>query len=80
MPGLEQFAMASFVLIGLVNGVQFAFDKNWRGFALFLIATLAGTFFGFLGWFGIPSPEMGFSLGIASSGVYKVAQKLGGTV
>lgn len=75
---LEQFALAGFVLIGLVNGLQFAFEQNWRSFALFVLAVVAGTLFGFLGWFGLPSAEIGLAVGISSSGVYKVAQKLGG--
>lgn len=75
---LEQYAMATFVLIGLVNGIQFALEKNWKSFAFFMTAVVAGTAFGFLGWFGLPSPEIGLAVGISSSGVYKVVQKLGG--
>lgn len=77
---LSQYVMAAFVLIGLVNGIQFAIDKNWRAFALWLTAVGSGLLFGFLGWFGLPSAEIGLAVGISSSGVYKVAQKLGGTV
>lgn len=76
---LEQFAMAGFVLIGLVNGIQLAFEKNWKSFAFFAIAVIGGVLFGFLHWFGLPSPEIGLAVGISSSGVYKVAQKLGGS-
>lgn len=75
---ISQFAMAAFVIIGLVNGVQFALDKNWRSFAFFLVSVIAGTIFGFLHWFNLPSAEIGLAVGISSSGVYKVAQKLGG--
>lgn len=75
---LDQYVMAGFVLIGLVNGLQFALDKNWRSFAMFCAAVTAGTAFGFLGWFGLPSAEIGLAVGISSSGVYKVSQKLGG--
>jgi hydrogenase/urease accessory protein HupE len=75
----EQFAMAGFVLIGLVNGLQFALDRNWRSFAMFCMAVIAGALFGLLGWFGLPSMEVGLAVGISSSGVYKVAQKLGGS-
>lgn len=70
----SQFAMAGFVLIGLVNGVQFALDKNWNSFFKFLTAVLAGLLFGVVKWFGIPSAEMGLAIGIGSSGIYKVAQ------
>jgi hydrogenase/urease accessory protein HupE len=75
---LEQFAMAAFVLIGLVNGIQFALDRNWASFVKFLTAVIAGGLFGFLKWFGLSSLEIGIAVGISSSGVYKVAQKLGG--
>lgn len=78
MSELEQFALAAFVLIGLVNGVQFAINKEWKSFALFLTATIAGTVFGVINWFGLPSAEMGLAVGISSSGVYKVAKKIGG--
>ena len=73
-----EFAMASFVLIGLVNGLQFAVDKNWSSFGKFIAAVVAGAFFGYTQWFGLPNIEMGIAIGIASSGAYKVAQKFGG--
>ena len=75
---LEQFAIAGFVLIGLVNGIQFALDKNWSSFIKFLLAVIAGGVFGFLQWFGLPNVEIGLAVGVSSSGVYKVSQKLGG--
>ena len=70
--------MAGFVLIGLVNGIQFAVDKVWKSFIMFMTAVIAGGVFGYLGWFGLPSIEIGLAVGISSSGVYKIAQKLGG--
>lgn len=75
---LSQYVMAAFVLIGLVNGVQFALNRDYRSFIFFLVAVVGGAIFGFLKWFGLPSAEVGFAVGISSSGVYKVAQKLGG--
>ena len=78
MNELSQFALASFVLIGLVNGVQFAVRKEWASFIFFMTAVLAGGLFGYLQWFGLPSTELGLAVGIASSGVYKVATKVGG--
>jgi hydrogenase/urease accessory protein HupE len=70
--------MAAFVLIGLVNGVQLANSKQWSSFILFLTAVIAGLVFGYLHWFSLPNMEIGLAVGISSSGVYKVAQKLGG--
>jgi hydrogenase/urease accessory protein HupE len=77
MINLEHFALASFMLIGLVNGIQLAVDKDWASFARFMTAVLAGGLFGFLGWFNLPSLEIGLAVGISSSGVYKLAQKIG---
>lgn len=74
---LNSYTMAAFVLIGLVNGIQFALRKEWESFVFFLTAVGAGLAFGLLGWFGLPSAEVGLAVGIGSSGVYKVAQKLG---
>lgn len=74
----QEFAMAGFVVIGLVNGIQFAINKQWDRFAMFVAAVASGTIFGFLQWFGLPSIEVGLAIGISSSGVYKIAQKLGG--
>jgi len=76
---LQQFALAGFVLIGLVNGIQFAIDKNWKSFTFFMTAVIAGSVFGYLKWFGLPSLEIGLAVGLASSGVYKTGQLIGGT-
>lgn len=75
---LSQFPMAAFALIGLVNGVQFAVNREWKSFVFFSTAVAFGALFGFWGWFGIPSVEIGFALGLASSGVYKTGQIIGG--
>lgn len=76
---LTQFAFGTTVLIGLVNGVTFALDKQWKPFCLFLLAVVAGSVFGLLHWYGLPGIEVGFALGVSSSGVYKLTQKLGGS-
>lgn len=75
---LTQYAMAGFVIIGLVNGIQFAFNRDWKAFTFFIVALISGAVFGYLKWFGLPSMEFGLAIGISSSGVYKVAQKIGG--
>lgn len=75
---LGQFAFAAGTLIGFVNGVKLAADRNWKGFALFSVAVAGGTILGALQWFGLPSAEIGFALGVASSGTYEVAQRIGG--
>lgn len=78
MDQLQQYVLAGFVLVGFVNGFQFAIDRNWKSFGMFMVAVIAGLVFGFLRWFGLPSTEIGLAVGIGSSGVYKIAQKIGG--
>lgn len=73
-----QYAVAAFVIIGLVNGLNFAVEGKWGSFALFVAAVLFGLVFGFVHWLGLPNAETGLLVAIASSGVYKVSQKLGG--
>jgi len=75
---LTQYVIATATLIGFVNGVKLAIDHNWNSFGLFAVSVLGGTLFGFLHWFMLPSPEVGFALGIAASGTYEVAQRAGG--
>lgn len=71
---LTQFALAVTVIIGLVNIAQFGFNRNYKALAFAGIAVAAGTLFGFLHWYGIPSTELGLAIGVSSSGVYKIAQ------
>lgn len=66
------------MLVGLVNVTKLAIDQNWRSFGLAMVAVGGGLTFGYLGWFGIPSIEIGLALALASSGVYEVAQRVGG--
>lgn len=75
---IGQFALAATTLIGFVNGVKLAVNREWRGFALFATAVVGGTVLGYLHWLGLPSAEMGFALGVASSGTYELAQRIGG--
>lgn len=75
---LETYTLAATVLIGLINWLTFALDRKWKSFALTTLAIIAGTTFGLLGWFDIPSIQMGFAFGVGSSGVYKLIQKAGG--
>jgi hypothetical protein len=74
MQELDLYVMAVFVLIGLVNGIGFAVDRNWKSFVFFMTAVVFGALFGYLQWFGLPSLEIGLAVGISSSGVYKIAK------
>lgn len=73
-----QFAIGSAMIIGLVNIVKLAVDRNWKSLALASAAVLFGLLLGFLQWFGIPSPEVGLGIALASSGAYEVTQRIGG--
>lgn len=73
-----EYAMAAFVIIGLVNITQMALDRDWKSFAKATIAVVAATLFGYLNWFGLPTMEIGLAVGISSSGVYKLGQVLSG--
>lgn len=64
------------VIIGLVNGVRL-YKENRESFVYFVLAVGVGLVFGFLGYFGL-SIESGILAALASSGLYKVAQKVGG--
>jgi len=75
---IENYAIAGAILVGLVNGVQLLLDRKWDSFIKFVIALVTGMTFGYFGWFGLPSLEIGLAVGISSSGFYKISQKLGG--
>lgn len=66
-------AIAAGAIIGLVNGVSLLKEKNYWGFALFLIALIAGVGFGVLGYFGL-DVQTGILTALTSSGLYKLAQ------
>lgn len=79
MIDLGQFAFAASILVGLINGLKLAVvQRNWQSFALFASTVVVGTILGFAHWFGLPSAEVGFALGVATSGVYEIAQRIGG--
>lgn len=63
------------VIIGFVNGVKL-FQESRISFYYFLLALGAGLVLGFLGYFGL-TPETGIVTALASSGLYKVATKIG---
>lgn len=75
---LTQFTVGAAMLIGVVNIAKLAINRNWSSFSLAMVAVVTGLVFGFLNFFGIPSPEIGLGIALASSGVYEVAQRAGG--
>lgn len=69
------------VIIGLVNGVRLLKEgtdtKNYWGFILFTVAMGAGVLLGLLHYFGL-TVETGIVVALASSGLYRVGEKVGG--
>ncbi len=65
------------VIIGLVNGVRL-FKENRESFLYFCLALAIGIGFGVAGLYGF-TLETGILAALASSGLYKVAQKVGGS-
>ena len=65
------------VIIGIVNGVQLATLPDKKPFLFFLLAVAVGVVFGLLHYFGL-TVEAGILAALASSGLYKVSQKIGG--
>ena len=74
----EQYAVGAFVLIGLVNGIQLLAEKQYISFVKFVVAVVAGGIAGYFNAFGLPSLEIGIAVGVSSSGIYKISQKIGG--
>lgn len=70
------------VVIGLVNGIRLLKEgmesnpRNYWGFVFFLIALFVGVGFGMLHLFGL-TVESGLVVALASSGLYRVSEKIG---
>jgi len=69
---------AGLAIVGFVNGLRLLQEKSYWGFIFFAVAVALGTLFGFLHWFGLTIAD-GFLAGLASSGLYRVGEKVGGT-
>ena len=65
------------VIVGIVNGISLLGSPKITSFVKFLIALAVGLIFGVIGLFGM-NIETGILLGLASSGLYKVSQNIGG--
>ncbi len=79
MENLEAIA----VVIGIVNGFRLfkegadSTPKTYWGFAFFVIALVTGLVLGALGFFGL-NIQSGIVVALASSGLYRGAEKFGG--
>ncbi len=70
---------AGAVIIGLVNGIKLVPQKYFvfDSFLSFVLAVVLGVVFGLLHLFGL-DVQTGIVVALASSGLYKVATKVGG--
>lgn len=71
-----EFVAAGAAIVGIVNGIRLVQLPDKTGFFMFCLAVAAGLLFGFLGWFGLPGLEAGLTAALASSGVYRIAEKI----
>lgn len=74
---MEEFVIASAIIIGIINQIKAQVPKA-TGLVGFLIALALGVAFGYLHWFGLSGIEAGFTAGLISSGAYTVAKRIGG--
>lgn len=74
---MDQSIVAGAAIIGIVNGVQLLSPKI-VGFYSFLLSLGLGVIFGMFHVFGL-TLETGIVVALSSSGLYKVAQKMGGS-
>jgi uncharacterized membrane protein len=65
------------VIIGIVNGIRLLQAQNKWGFIFFCCAVGVGLILGALHFFGL-SIETGLVAALASSGLYRVGEKVGG--
>lgn len=74
---MDQSIVAVAAIIGIVNGVQLLSPKI-VGFYSFALSLCLGIIFGIFHVFGL-TLETGIVVALSSSGLYKVAQKMGGS-
>ena len=65
-------------IVGLINGFRLWQAPDKGGFYLFAGAVIVGLVFGYLEWFSLSGVEAGLIAALASSGVYRVAEKVSG--
>ena len=65
------------VIIGIVNGAKLAQQADKKPFIYFCVALALGLVFGIVHLFGL-NIQMGIIVALASSGLYKTAQVIGG--
>jgi len=65
-------------IIGFINGLRLLENPDKRSFYYFCVSVVLGALMGGFKLFGVTGIEQGLLIALASSGLYKVSQKLGG--
>ena len=74
---MEQSVLAVGAIIGVINAITKQFPQV-HGLVGIVVSVLLGAVLGFFNYLGVEGIEMGILVGLSASGVYKVAQKVGG--
>ena len=69
--------MAGLAIVGFINAVQKQFPQV-AGLIGVGLAIVMGAVIGYFNYFGVEGIQNGILIGLASSGVYKLATKVGG--
>lgn len=77
MENVNSIAVAVAVIIGIVNGVGLLNAPQVNSFVKFVLALVTGLAFGAFGLFGLDIAT-GIIAGLASSGLFKLTQNVGG--
>lgn len=70
-----EYILVTTMVIGIVELVKKAFDRDFRSVCIIIAATLVGALCGYFGIEGITVP-VGIALGLGASGVVTLAKKI----
>ena len=67
-------------IIGFINGLRLLENPDKRSFYYFCVSVVLGALMGGFKLFGVTGIEQGLLIGLAGSGFYKIATRVGGTL
>ena len=67
-------------IIGFINGLRLLENPDKRSFYYFCVSVVLGALMGGFKLFGVTGIEQGLLIGLGSSGFYKIATRVGGTL
>jgi len=76
---MEQLTSVA-AIIGFINGLRLLENPDKRSFYYFCVAIVLGILMGGFKLFGVTGIEQGLLIGLGSSGFYKIATRVGGTL